>query len=69
MAKEIIPSEIMGSTHRYKLLKRWVAECIANNPEILQASKSHIDVYLKLYEIWVIDCQKAMKEIISDIGI
>jgi len=51
----------------YKLIDNWLMKTLADNPEILQDSKTHVDVYQKLYEIWLLDCQRSLKAILTEV--
>jgi len=50
----------------YKLLRKWLLQTTVDNPEIIKDSESEVHVYVKLYEIWLVDCQKAFKELIKE---
>jgi len=60
----LIPLDTNISPERWKLLIKWVAECLCTNPEVISESKTNLEVYNKLYELWVDDCQKALKSVI-----
>ena len=51
----------------YKLLRKWLAQTTVDYPEIIKDSESAVEVYEKLYEIWLEDCQKAFKELLREI--
>ena len=53
---------------RYKLLSSWVIQALVDNPEIIKQSTTAVEVYSELYEIWLEDCQKALKSTIKEIA-
>ena len=52
---------------RHKLLSLWISKAIVDNPEIIRDSKTHVEVYQGLYDIWIQDVNIAMKEIAEQV--
>lgn len=51
---------------RYKLLKSWLLQTLADKPELLTNFKGSTNFYAELMEIWCDDIQKANKEIVME---
>jgi hypothetical protein len=54
-------------SENHKLLDDWLMKTLADNPDVIKESKTSIDVYSKLWEIWLEDCQAAMKRLASEV--
>jgi hypothetical protein len=50
----------------YKLLENWLTQCLVDNPDIITQSEKPVQVYDRLFDLWVPDCQKMLKELITD---
>jgi len=48
------------------MLDNWLAKTLVDNPNIIRDNDSSIMVYADLYEIWLPECQEALKRLISE---
>ena len=49
------------------LLRSWLSQTLVDNPEIMSGVKSGVDIYVRLYDFWVIDIQSAMTTIAKEV--
>ena len=51
-----------------KFLEPWLFYVLAKNTTIITDSKTAVEFYAKLYEIWLKDCQLITKDLLTNGG-
>ncbi len=51
------------------MLDNWLAKTLCDNPNIVRENNDPVMVYSDLYEIWLPECQEALKKLIMESGV